>query len=143
MHSDHPSIQLLTLGPSALPIPSVCRSPRSVVTAVRRDWVSHSFPRPIIAGKGRTLSFSQRGNHGSLHVWCYKSWGPESKFLDTYSSKTTFCIRALASGHLISRWHLISLLINVFNTSFFTFSFHMDILFSPNIHYRRCVNSRY
>lgn len=48
--------------------PTICRLLYSVTTAVDRGWVSHSFPRPVIAGKGVTLSFSQWGNHSSLHT---------------------------------------------------------------------------
>lgn len=84
----HSAIQLLPLRPTHLPIPSICRLLYSVVTAVRRGWVSHSFPRPVIAGNGCTLSFSQRGNHGSSHAWCYKSWRLERSVLNNYPSTT-------------------------------------------------------
>lgn len=81
------SSQLLPLHPTqSLPSAGCC----SLVTAIRRGWVSHSFPRPVIAGKGHTLSFSQQGNHGSSHAWCYKSWRVEKSALHNYPSTTTF-----------------------------------------------------
>lgn len=99
----HSASQLLPLHPTCLPIPSICRLLYSVVTAVHRGWVSHSFPRPVIAGKGRTLSFSQQGNHGSSHAWRYKSWRLERSALNNYPSNTTFYTtsRVLVSPHFI------------------------------------------
>lgn len=59
---------------------------RGAVTAVRRGWVSHSFPRLVIAGKGCTLSVSQQGNHGRSHARRHKS----CRALGNYPSTTTF-----------------------------------------------------
>lgn len=72
-----------------LPVPVNCRLVYSVVTAVHRGWISHSFPRPIIAGKGYTLYFSQRGYHGSSHAQCYQSWRPYNSVLNNCSVTTT------------------------------------------------------
>lgn len=75
MSNYHPSIQ------SSLSVPSICWLLCSVVTAVRRGWVSHSFPRPVIAGKGCTLSFSRRAiaavhTHGVTRAGGLKDLSP-------------------------------------------------------------------
>ena len=92
------SYRSIQLGP--LLVPAICRMMCSVVMALHRGWVSHSFPRTIIAGKGRTLSFSQ---HGSSHTWRYQSCRPERSTLDNYRSPTTFS----ATFRLLLFFHFI------------------------------------